>query len=295
MGSDQPNFGDNTMRLQRRSGQSLVELLLAISIIALVLGISLSGVAKVYFMSLAYQSKNNLRQITMASLLFANDQKGLLRMSIDPGNHVFSPHVWMLPYLNRPMPTVTPRWDGFSIEVTYQEVPEYRDPADFTLGYLKGKPRELSVSPSLCSYPVNAQCFRGRNNLNNTFLDGLSNTVAFGQQYAVCEGAWLVYTNLLNPFSRSGERCATFADDTQHPPDIYPVTKNKVSQGSEGGPAFQVRPNFNKANCLILNTPHQSGLSVSMFDGSIRTLNSGIDPRAYWGMLTPAGSDQFEK
>ncbi len=282
------------MKTHKRPAQSLVELLLSISIISILLGLTLCGVSKVYFMAISYQSKNNLRQITMASLLFANDQKGLLRMRIDPGTHVFSPHVWMLPYLNRPMPTVTPRADGFSVEVTYHQVPEYRDPADFTLGYLKGKPREAFVSPSLCSYPVNGQCYREKNSLNTTFLDGLSHTIAFGQQYAVCEGDWLVYTNLLNPFSRSGERCATFADDTQHPPDIFPVTNNNESQGSKAGLTFQVRPRFKNANCLILNTPHTSGLSVSMFDGSVRTLHSGIDPRAYWGMLTPAGSENSD-
>ncbi|MSR81038.1 MAG: prepilin-type N-terminal cleavage/methylation domain-containing protein [Gemmataceae bacterium] len=277
-----------------RQGKTLIELLVVIGIVSVLIGLCLSAVGKVYFVALAFQSKNNLRQITMASLLFAHNQKGLLRMREDPGTHVFSPHVWMLPYLNRPYPQVIPRPDGFSVEVVYQPIPEYRDPADYTLAYLKGKASEFIVGPTLCSYPCNAQCFRERNNLNRSFMDGLSNTVAFGQQYAVCEGDWLVYTNLLNTFSRYTERAATFADDTQNPPDIFPVTDGKFSKGSEPGPPFLVRPRYAKANRLILNTPHPSGLSVSMFDGSVRTLGAGMDPRIYWALLTPAGSDTFE-
>jgi hypothetical protein len=42
---------------------------------------------------------------------------------------------------------------------------------------------------------------------------------------------------------------------------------------------------------FIPQTPFASGMSVLLFDGSIRTVRADITPAAFWSAVTPAGGE----
>jgi hypothetical protein len=62
-------------------------------------------------------------------------------------------------------------------------VKTYLSPADPTL------PGD-AVSSQLASYATNGVVFRGDPSLSNTFQDGTSNTIAFVERYAICQGSY---------------------------------------------------------------------------------------------------------
>jgi type II secretory pathway pseudopilin PulG len=49
-------------------------------------------------------------------------------------------------------------------------------------------------------------------------------------------------------------------------------------------------PNYpgNSGTIFVAQTPHASGMLVSMVNGSIRTLSGLVSPEVYWGLVTPA-------
>ena len=76
---------------------------------------------------------------------------------------------------------------------------------------------------------------------------------------------------------------------------MLPVTTTQngvpVTQGSVPLVTFQVRPTLDDAWSGIPQTPFAGGLPTALYDGSVRTLSSRIDPKVFWGAVTPAGGE----
>ncbi|AHF93423.1 N-terminal cleavage protein [Opitutaceae bacterium TAV5] len=72
-------------RFQARSAFTLVELLVVIAVIGILAAILVPTAAKVRKTARSTQCLSNLRQISMAAILFANDRKGKLPDGIEPG------------------------------------------------------------------------------------------------------------------------------------------------------------------------------------------------------------------
>ncbi len=88
-----------------------------------------------------------------------------------------------------------------------------------------------------------------------------------------------------------GDRRATFADRGWE--DALPVTDaaNSTTRPSVPGKTFQVRPRLENADPSIPQTPHLAGLTVALFDGSVRTISPSVHESVFWAMVTPAGGE----
>lgn len=72
-----------------------------------------------------------------------------------------------------------------------------------------------------------------------------------------------------------------------------PVTdpKTNTTHPSVAGKTFQVRPRPEEIDPHILQTPFRAGLTISMCDGSVRTIRPGIAETVYWALITPNGGE----
>jgi len=159
--------------------------------------------------------------------------------------------------------------------------------------------------------------FYGTAALARSFPDGTSNTMAFATMYSVC-GPPSGMTMPTWWFSPAG---GNYAGDMMSPPGtLLPNVPFFGIQGRDGGgpnnlpaskPAsgdiggsgaftgeiFQVQPS--PTACISMYTPQalsSAGISVSLFDGSVRMVSPSISMNTWWQAVqpndgTPLGSD----
>lgn len=284
-------------KVRARSGLTLVEVLLVIAIIGVLIGMLLPAVQHVRRAALRTQCANNAKQFGLALQHFAVDYEGRLPV-IDaapgsPNGCGDSLHTALLPYVEQ---------GNFFREVLIKADPNaplpiikvFRCPADPSI------PSGWTVPVS--SYGANAQVFWGNPSLNNTIVDGSSNTIAFAEHYALSCGSMgqgVSFEQFLTIRTTAGVRRATFADggtllNYQNCFDVFPVTSGSppISVGSPfPEDTFQVAPPLIQCASNMAQTPHHSGMVVALFDGSVRTLSRGTAPTIYWGAVTPAGGE----
>jgi len=283
--------------MSRRSAMTLVELLVVIAIIGVLIALLLPAVQKVREAALKTQSKNNLKQIALATHQFADSHSGRLP-TVDSSGHVNGPgqslFFCLLPYAEEEnlyraiLAGQLPNSSQYVIKI-------FISPADPTLA---------NLSPTgQISYAANARVFRVNPRLPNTFKDGTSNTIVFAEHYAFrCNGAQFIWSWAENPLTFEGDtgRRATFADyDSTMGPydpsinDVYPVTSGNPAAtiGSLPQLTFQTSPRIEDCDPRIPQTPHSGGMLVALADGSVRVLDSNMSPTTFWGAVTPGGGE----
>jgi hypothetical protein len=139
-----------------------------------------------------------------------------------------------------------------------------------------------------------------------SFPNGTSQTIAFADKYfAKCNSTSTLsqthhlYDWIWDPYlyvydgTREvyGTHRATFADRGWE--DVLPLTDPATGQTvpSVPGKTFQVRPRPEDVDPSIAQTPHQAGLAVAMFDGSVRTIRPGVAETVFWSLVTPNGGE----
>jgi len=284
-------------RRKRRDGLTLVELIVVIAIITILIALLVPAVQRVREAAHRAESMNNLKQIVLATHHFADTNNGKL-----PTYQGFSPNKYrslfagILPYVEggvvhksfRAGNAAAAARGGNSVIGTARfHIRTFVSPADPTVGagYAAGK-------DDLASYAANGQVFKQNARMINTFEDGSSHTLAFGEHYAFgCNGytfSWLHWQGGGIPYHR-----ATFAD---HAGDVVPVTQGNPpvsgpSIPNAGVATFQVAPRIKDCYPDSAQTPHSSGMLVAIADGSVRSLSGGISPATYWALVTPAAGD----
>ncbi|MBL8865267.1 MAG: prepilin-type N-terminal cleavage/methylation domain-containing protein [Planctomycetia bacterium] len=292
----------------RKPGISLIELIVAIGIIALLIGVILVGLQKAREAALRAQNMNHHRQMILAVQQIAAQKEekitGLAKSRMSGLKYAMgsqSLFFRMLPYVHGPIRYEENMTVEQSMEALYPNVKAFQNPADPSLNY----GRWSSDKRAKCSYAINMFAFDGSVNLISSNSDGNSLTIALSDKYySYCSSAdvgpttYHQWTHVFDPrdFSKLdgapyGVRRSTFADAGWK--DVIPVSDPDARQtrSSTPGKMFQVRPRPEEVDPSIPQSAFHAGLTVAMFDGSVRTIRPGIDESVFWALVTPRGGE----
>jgi prepilin-type N-terminal cleavage/methylation domain-containing protein len=283
------------MRPTRRHGFTLLELLVVLALIGLLVGLLLPAVQKVREAAQRVSCFNNARQFTQATWNFHDTNERL-----PPGIGFVGSGAWgtwwyhLLPFVEQQNLYDKSRAGGqYSVANNGVASRSFKllfcpsDPsvtsagtvADET-GFPWGATSYCSNVWLACQLDADGNIISSSNacRLPADVPDGLSNTILYGEHYAFC-------TNANSPVG--GSSWSYYRLDDQAPP-LWAALQVTDAQSM-----FQVRPNPHRGNCDPNNasTPHPGGMTVSLCDGSTRTISGSVSPVVWWYLNTPAGGE----
>jgi prepilin-type N-terminal cleavage/methylation domain-containing protein len=266
----------------RRRGFTLIELLVVIAIIAILIGLLLPAVQKVREAAARMTSSNNLKQMSLGlHNVASNSSEGWLPPAYgvfpqgtggwDTNGNEGSIYFHLLPYIEQQNMFNASQTSGSGGHLGYQlqwaglprSVKTFVAPADPT----------NDTTKDLSSYRTNLLAFSpppGSNSwsgprLPATFSDGTANTVVFAEGYAEIPGTWTPwYGTMNNGGCPNGGRC-------NGPSYLATASAPVFSVGPPTSAPWQV-PNSYSANII----------QVTMMDGSVRSVSSGVNPTTWY-------------
>ncbi len=299
---------DGLLADKSRSGISLIELIVIIGIMAVLTGVVLVGVQKAREAATRAQNMNHLRQLIHGVHMVAAEKDemitGLTKSTMQGIKIAYGTNsmYWrMIPYVHGPRV----HRENMSVDdmndFISPHVKVFRNPADPSWDY---DSRQMPTRGKI-SYAINMTAFDGSISLISSIPDGASGTIAIGDKYfSKCRSDSTgpitsnIYTHVFDPrdFMPNtsvpyGKHRPTFADAGWK--DVLPVVdpKTGTTRPSVPGKTFQVQPRPEDVDPSILQTAFQAGLTVAMFDGSVRTIRPGIDETIFWALVTPRGGE----
>jgi hypothetical protein len=272
----------------------MVEFLCVIAIFAVLVGLLIPAVQNVRSAAARTKDANKLRQLSFATLQFADQHGGRL------------PSLWAGPQcVDRQAVHAIAPYLGMQFYPNYRFCDEFKD--FFYQSESDPSFAELPARKGSCSFIGNGYVLTDTATLVANIPDGLSNTICWTETYARChhvdfrhymDGNCLnIYPSAQNGQTHilyDGDRKPAFAD--RQCGDVVAVTIGGISRAlfindQFRTATFQVSPLVSECDPSVPNSHHPNGLLVALLDGSVRTLPKATSEQAFWGLATPAARD----
>ena len=307
------------IRPKTRAGFTLVELLVVIAIIGILIGLLLPAVQAAREAARRMSCQNNLKNIGLALHNYESAYKvfpsgylhkpGPAGTALEPANHMGL--AWgaaLLPQVEQgglydDIDFDIPVWDPDNRQPRETFVEVFMCPSD-TYSFDNYVIRDDSTTPAeryaCSSYAANwgpstatvnlddtptqseGVFYRNSRTKINAILDGLSNTLAFGERHngpiagSVTAGGHSVYENAWNAAVRE---ITEYTDDHGHM--VLFET--------------QFRPNQPGGDDKGLAAPHEGLCQFTLCDGSVRAITENIDAEIYDALATRRGREVIEE
>ncbi|MCE9564520.1 MAG: DUF1559 domain-containing protein [Planctomycetes bacterium] len=299
-----------------RMGFTLIELLVVIAIIAILIGLLLPAVQKVRAAAARLKCTNNLKQIALATHNYHDSNGRFPPMYVGSGtDHTAAASAnnstvffAVLPYIEEGSLYAQAGGKGIGSLAASTVIRTFLCPSATVAANGMYKDPWWAVGHYAANYQVfgnpdagdNLNNMDGKATLTNSFSDGTSNTVLYTEKYGMCgmsaiagtpHGNIWVHGNYIvkyMPMVAYGNRAGTTGYTSQGLSGWGPAL------GKVGNSAmFQVKPDPYDTVCdwAVAQTPHDSGMMVSLADGSIRSVPSSVLPSTWWSALTPSGGE----
>ena len=250
----------------RRSGFTMIELLVILGILLFLLGFLVPVVQRVRSAASRSQSLNNLKQLALAlhatndvykklppvvgSFPVMNEKKGTLFFHI-------------LPFIEQD--NVYRRAEGdVTRNATYgMIIPTFLNPKDKSAPPNNRYKGWLATTSYAANWMVFGHTDGGTASIPRTFPDGTSNTLVFAERYQMCNGS---------PCAWGYSSLYTWA------PMFGYYSKGK----------FQNAPTQEQCNPELPQAIDPAGIQVAMGDGSARLIHERISSETWWNATDPA-------
>jgi prepilin-type N-terminal cleavage/methylation domain-containing protein len=289
-------------RRLRGGGFSLIELLVAMAILAVLIGLLLPAVQKVRETAARIKCGNSLRQVAMAAHQ-AHDTTKSIPPGIGywPGNTAYGTfHFHLLPYLEQDALYRSSYYAGFHFVgnngVFERPVKTFLCPSDPSvpgssqandlMGNVWGVTSYAANGQVVCRVTPNGQLLNPAeySKLLASFPDGSSNTVLLTEKYAQCFD---------NSYPAGGTFWAYYFTSANLQPyhPGYAISWNAYSVGPAS--KFLVRPQPYNGGCdpTLASSPHAGGIQIALSDGSVRFLSAHVSQYTWWYLTTPSGGE----
>ncbi|MBI1915236.1 MAG: DUF1559 domain-containing protein [Planctomycetes bacterium] len=264
---------------RKRRGLTLMQLLVLLALLLFLLGFLLAATARFRNASESVTSRNNLHQIMVGLINFANSpvdklppgsatwfpKKGLV------ANNSYGPCLFhILPFLEQdPLYKSTRKnIDGKPVYASWEaagkSVKVFMAPGDPT--WEQGSDRTSYLANELALPETGAR-------LPNSFPDGISNTILIAEGYSQATDTVTF-----------GGQTTTWKTDRRW-------WDNSTWKPAAGAVMFQVAPPVDAASSMLPQGFTPDSINVGLADGSVRTVDASCSSTTFYAACTPAGND----